>query len=153
MAYAMRAVVQRVTRASVQVDNATIATIERGLLIYLGVGRGDLTDDAETLATQCANLRIFAGDDDKMRHSVRDLHAQALVVSQFTLYADTSRGNRPSFSAAESPERARTLYDQFCHALRTKGIDVSTGQFAAMMTVSADVDGPVTILLDTRVQA
>jgi D-tyrosyl-tRNA(Tyr) deacylase len=147
---AMRAVVQRVTNASVTVDGATVGTIGRGLLILLGVGGGDTGDDAEMLAEKIANMRIFADDDGRFDRSLLDVGGAALVVSQFTLYADTRRGRRPSFSAAAAPDVAEPLVLTFAEALRVRGVQVESGRFGAMMQVALVNDGPVTIVLDSE---
>ncbi len=140
----MRAVVQRVTRAS----SSPGGSIGPGLCILLGVAAGDGPDDARRLARKIANLRIFAGDDGRFDRSLGDIGGAALVVSQFTLLADTGKGNRPSFSAAAGPETAQPLYEQFAAALRALGIAVETGVFGAKMAVELVNDGPVTIVLE-----
>ncbi len=140
----MRAVVQRVTRAS----SSPGGSIGPGLCILLGVAAGDGPDDTRRLARKIANLRIFAGDDDRFDRSLSDTGGAALVVSQFTLLAETSKGNRPSFSAAAGPEAAEPLYEQFAAELRALGIAVETGVFGAKMAVELVNDGPVTIVLE-----
>ena len=147
----MRAVCQRVTEARVTVDNAIVAEIGRGLLILLGVARGDSPADAERLAGKVARLRVFAGADEKFDHSLLDVGGAALVVSQFTLIADSRRqkGTRPDFSKAARPEVAEPLYERFCDTLRQLGVPVKTGVFGARMQVSLVNDGPVTIVLET----
>ncbi len=141
----MRAVVQRVTRAQVHPGGA----IAKGLLILLGVGHEDTESDADALASKIRRLRIFPDDTGKFDRSLPDVGGAALVVSQFTLFADTRKGNRPSFSAAARPEQASPLYERFCDALRDGGVPVETGTFGAHMTVDLVNDGPVTIVLDT----
>jgi D-aminoacyl-tRNA deacylase len=143
----MRAVVQRVQRASVTVDHAVVGTIERGLLVYLGVGRGDSDEALEWLAAKVVNLRIFADEAGKMAHSVADIRGKVLIVSQFTLYGDTQKGNRPSFTSAEDPERARQMFQRFCD-LCAQSIPVQTGVFGADMQVESVNDGPVTLWLE-----
>ena len=141
----MRAVVQRVRRGSVQVDDLTIASIERGYVILLGVGPVDTDAIAAALAKKIALLRVFEDDQGKMNLSIQDVGGQALVVSQFTLYADTSRGNRPSFINAAPPEIASPLVDRFAAHLASHGIPVQQGEFGAHMLVEIENDGPVTI--------
>lgn len=145
----MRAVIQRVSKASVTVDGAVVGQIGRGLLVLLGVGAGDAAADARQLAEKIANLRIFADDEGRFNRSALDIGGAALVVSQFTLYADTRRGRRPSFSGAALPEAAAPLVDGFVAALRERGLPVSTGVFGAHMDVDLRNDGPVTIILDS----
>jgi D-aminoacyl-tRNA deacylase len=146
----MRAVVQRVSEASVRVEGATVGRIGAGLLVLLGVGRGDAAKDAEQLADRVLNLRIFADEAGQMNRSVIDVRGELLVVSQFTLYGDVRRGRRPSFDAAATPAAARELYETFVRELRAAGLPVSTGEFQAMMQVELANDGPVTILVDSR---
>jgi D-tyrosyl-tRNA(Tyr) deacylase len=140
----MRAVVQRVTRAS----SSPGGSIGPGLCILLGIAAGDGPDDAHRLARKIANLRIFAGDDGRFDRSLAETGGAALVVSQFTLLADVAKGNRPSFSAAAGPETAEPLYEQFAGDLRAFGIAVETGVFGAKMAVELVNDGPVTIVLE-----
>lgn len=147
----MRAVIQRVSEASVAVEGTLVGAIGQGLLILLGVGMGDSEAEAKLLAEKSANLRIFADDEGRFNRSLLDIGGEALVVSQFTLYADTRRGRRPSFSDAAPPEIAAPLVEAFANELRRLGIVVSTGQFGAMMQVALVNDGPVTILLDSAV--
>lgn len=129
----MRIIVQRVSHASVQVDGRVVGSIQQGLLVLLGVAQGDTEKTGMKLAEKVANLRIFADEQQKMNRSLLDIKGQALVVSQFTLLANLSRGRRPFFGNAESPERAQILCENFCQALRNLGIDVATGEFGAMM--------------------
>ncbi len=145
----MRAVIQRVTHASVSIDGAEKAAMGEGLLILLGVTHGDGEREADYLAAKCAGLRIFRDSEDKMNRSVTDVGGQALVVSQFTLYSDCRKGKRPAFVAAARPETAIPLYERFVAKLREMGLTVGTGQFGADMQVSLLNDGPVTILMDT----
>lgn len=144
----MRAVVQRVASASVLVDGKTISSIDRGLLILLGVGPTDTDDVAQQLAKKIAAMRIFPDADGKMNLSVREAGGAAIVVSQFTLYADTRKGNRPSFIGAAAPELASPLCDRFVEFLTAEGVPTQTGEFGAHMQVSLVNDGPVTILLE-----
>ncbi len=146
----MRAVVQRVSRARVSVGGETSGEIGAGLMILLGVGRDDTAAAAGALAEKTANLRIFEDENGKMNLSLLDMKGAALVVSQFTLYGDARGGRRPSFIAAAPPELAKTLYEEFCEALRKLGLQVATGIFQAMMSVELVNEGPVTILLDSE---
>lgn len=146
----MRAVIQRVSRASVQVAGATVGEISEGLLTLLGVGRDDGSEDADYLVDKIINLRVFNDDQDKMNRSLLDTGGAMLVVSQFTLYGDVRRGRRPSYIEAAEPEKANALYEHFVGRVRAHGIKVETGVFQAMMQVSLVNDGPVTILLDSR---
>lgn len=154
----MRALVQRVSEASVscvQADGSTApcGRIGSGLLILLGVGREDDDSAAGWLADRCSRLRVFEDEQGKMNRSLLDVHGAALVVSQFTLYADTSRGLRPSFEPAAGPDKAKPLYEWFVTALKTAGVETETGVFGARMKVQLVDDGPVTILLDSADKA
>ena len=142
----MRAVVQRVAEARVRVDGEVVGEIERGLCVLLGIERGDR--QVVRLADKIARLRIFPDDAGRFDRSVLDVAGSALVVSQFTLIADTARGNRPSFSDAAPPEVAEPLYEAFCAALESQGVGVARGVFGARMAVELVNDGPVTIVLD-----
>ncbi len=146
----MRAVVQRVSRAAVRVDGAVTGSIERGLLVLLGVAAGDGEEQARWMAGKVAQLRIFEDQAGKMNRSVEDLGGGVLVVSQFTLLGDARKGNRPSFVAAAPPDRADALYQRVCSLLRERGLPVSQGVFRAHMDVDLTNDGPVTILLDSE---
>ena len=145
----MRAVLQRVSRARVKVDEKVTGEIGAGLMILLGVGLEDTSAVAIALAEKCANLRIFEDEQGKMNRSLLDVKGSALVVSQFTLYGDARGQRRPSFIAAAPPELAKALYEEFCEALRKLGVTVATGIFQAMMSVELVNEGPVTILLDS----
>ena len=145
----MRALLQRVSRAEVRVDGEVVGAIERGLVVLLGVGRGDGEAEAHRLARKIAKLRIFEDTDGKMNLALTDVGGGALVVSQFTLYAETRRGNRPGFAAAAPPDVADELYETFTAALAERGVPVRTGTFRASMEVDLVNDGPVTIWLDT----
>jgi D-aminoacyl-tRNA deacylase len=145
----MRAVVQRVSRAKVTVNNWTSGEIGLGLLVLLGVGREDTEADATYLAEKIAGLRIFEDHDGKMNRSVQDAGGSVLAVSQFTLYGDVRRGKRPSFDAAAPPEQARRLYEFFVQRIQAAGLRCETGRFQEMMQVELVNDGPVTILLDS----
>jgi D-tyrosyl-tRNA(Tyr) deacylase len=147
----MRAVVQRVKKASVAINNEVVSEISQGLLILVGVGNGDTTADADYLAEKIAELRIFEDDGGKMNLSVKDIKGGLLAVSQFTLYGDCRRGRRPSFTDSARPELAKPLYEYFVKKLtETAAEEVKTGVFAADMAVSLVNDGPVTLLLDSR---
>jgi D-tyrosyl-tRNA(Tyr) deacylase len=139
-----------VSRARVVVDSSIVGEIGPGLCVLLGVAETDDEAAADRLAGRVARLRIFENEDGKFDHSLLDAGGSALVVSQFTLIADTAKGNRPSFSHAARPELAESLYEQFCAALRAEGVVVSTGAFGARMAVELVNDGPVTIILDTE---
>jgi D-tyrosyl-tRNA(Tyr) deacylase len=145
----MRAVIQRVTRAEVRVDGAVVGSTGPGVLVLLGVGRADDDPVAERLAARVAELRIFADEAGRTNRSLRDIGGGALVVSQFTLYADTRRGRRPGFGDAAPPELAAALYERFCEALEGSGTTVGRGRFGAAMAVELVNDGPFTIWLDT----
>ncbi len=146
----MRAVIQRVRSAKVTVDSSVCGEIGQGLLVLLGVGKGDAEADAKYLASKTAGLRVFQNKAGKMSLSLKDISGEVLVVSQFTLYGDVRRGLRPSFDAAASPDEAAQLYERYCCLLRQEGLVVRTGVFQAMMDVELLNDGPVTILLDSR---
>ena len=144
----MRAVLQRVSFGKVVVEEQVVASIDKGLMILLGVGPEDTIAKAEELAEKCARLRIFEDENDKMNLSLLDVEGEAIVVSQFTLYADTSRGRRPSFVYAAKPEIAEPLVDVFAAKLRKLGVKTGQGVFGAHMMVELCNDGPVTILLE-----
>ena len=146
----MRAVVQRVNEASVTVDGEVVCEIARGLLVYLGVGKGDAEDDRRWILEKILGLRIFTNDAGKMDKSVVDVGGALLVVSQFTLYGDVRRGRRPSFDDAMAPAEANASYEAFVTEARGRGITVATGRFAADMKVRSENDGPVTIWIDSK---
>ena len=146
----MKAVIQRVKSASVSVDDKIIGEIATGFLILLGVEQSDTQNDLNYLVKKTIGLRIFKDDNKNMNLSIQDVGGEALVVSQFTLCADTSRGRRPSFIKAANPEEADSMYQQFCEQLTMNNLSVQTGKFGAMMDVSLVNDGPVTIILDSR---
>ena len=146
----MKAVIQRVKSASVSVDDKIIGEIATGFLILLGVEQSDTQDDLNYLVKKTIGLRIFKDDNKNMNLSIKDVGGKALVVSQFTLCADTSRGRRPSFIKAANPEEADSMYQQFCEQLTMNNLSVQRGEFGAMMDVSLVNDGPVTIILDSR---
>lgn len=145
----MRAVLQRVSRAEVRVENAVIGQVGQGLLILLGVGPDDDEGVADALAGRIVDLRIFRDDDGRTNRSLLDIGGGALVVSQFTLFADTRRGRRPGFTGAAPPQLAERLYERFAAALRERGVTVAVGRFGAEMAVELLNDGPFTIWLDT----
>ena len=144
----MKALLQRVSQASVSVNGKQVSAIKQGLLILLGVERADTTVNAEYLARKSADLRIFEDENEKMNLSVKDINGEVLVVSQFTLAGDTSRGNRPGFDTAAKPDIANQLYLYFCDCLKKHGLSVQTGIFQADMQVSLINDGPVTFMLE-----
>jgi D-tyrosyl-tRNA(Tyr) deacylase len=144
----MIALIQRVSRAKVSVDSRTISNINEGMLILLGIRKGDTADQANRLAERCVNLRIFEDSNGKFNFSLKDISGEALVVSQFTLLADTARGRRPSFGDAEEPEKSEELYDLFIKAINKSGVRARGGIFGARMLVSLDNNGPVTIELE-----
>lgn len=146
----MRAVVQRVSRASVKVNGELSGQIGEGLLVLLGVGHDDTESDAAYLAEKIAGLRIFEDDAGKMNRSVIDIGGAVLAVSQFTLFGDVKKGKRPSFDAAARPEQARDLYERFVAAVRSLGLQCETGRFQETMEVELVNHGPVTILLDSK---
>jgi D-tyrosyl-tRNA(Tyr) deacylase len=145
----MRVVVQRVSEARVSIGDEVIGAIGPGLCILLGVGTKDTETAAEFLASKIINLRIFEDEQGKMNRSIRDLSGELLVVSQFTLYGDSRKGNRPSFTAAAAPEAAERLYEHFIQRLRQVGLKVATGKFRAHMKIALVNDGPVTLLLES----
>lgn len=149
---AVRAVVQRVSEASVHVEGATVGRIGRGVVVLLGVGRDDRERDAEYLAEKILHLRVFPDDAGQMNRSVVDVAGGILVVSQFTLLGDVRRGRRPSYTEAAPPEEADRLYEHFVGCLQPSGLEVATGIFRAMMDVHLVNEGPVTILLDSHKQ-
>ncbi len=146
----MRAVIQRVSRADVVVEEHTVAEIGRGIVLLVGVEKGDTEVDADYIAKKTSSLRIFEDEAGKMNLSVKDIAGEVLCVSQFTLLADARKGRRPSFDGAESPERAEALYKEVVERVRKEGIVVKEGVFGGYMKVSLTNDGPVTILLDSK---
>jgi D-aminoacyl-tRNA deacylase len=146
----VRAVLQRVSKAEVSVGGKTLGRIGRGFVILLGVARGDNEDDAAFIADRALKMRVFADSEGKMNLALDKVDGELLVVSQFTLLADTEAGRRPSFSAAAPPEEARRLYEHFLSLVRRAGVKVETGEFGAMMAVAMVNDGPVTLILDSR---
>lgn len=148
----MKAVIQRVTEADVRVDGEIVGSCGNGFMILLGVSEDDTLADAELLAAKTANLRVFCDENDKMNLSLLDIGGEALVISQFTLCADTKKGNRPSFIHAMEPVRAKEFYEYYCEQLEKAGVGhIGRGIFGADMKVSLLNDGPVTIILDTDV--
>lgn len=148
----MKALVQRALSGSVTVDAVEVGRIGTGLVVFLGVGRGDVEEDAEYLAQKVAGLRVFPRDGAEFDLSVKDICGGVLVVSQFTLMADTRKGRRPSFIDAAPPEMALPLYERFVAELTAQGIEVATGVFQAYMHVELVNDGPVTVLLESRIR-
>ncbi|MFN0072718.1 MAG: D-aminoacyl-tRNA deacylase [Chloroflexota bacterium] len=146
----MRALLQRVQRAAVTVDDDTVGQIGLGWVIFVGVTAADTDEIAVKLAERAANLRCFSDDQGKMNRSALDAHAEMLVISQFTLYAETARGRRPSFVQAAPPGHAKVLVNRFTERLRELGLDVKTGRFGAHMLVDILNDGPVTMMLDSE---
>ena len=146
----MRAVVQRVKQTVLRVDGQIVSQIPFGLTVFLGIKCGDEQPQAEYLAKKIANLRIFEDENEKMNLSVKDVGGEILLVSQFTLYGDASKGNRPSFSLAARPEQAEPLYEYTAECLRGYGVTVKTGVFGADMQIEQNNDGPVTILLENE---
>lgn len=144
----MRAVIQRVRSARVEVAGETVGEIGQGLLVLLGVGQGDRPEDAEWLADKTAELRVFADEAGKMNRSLADVGGSALVVSQFTLLGDCRKGRRPAFTAAAPPDQARELYEHFAQRVASRGVPVARGVFAADMQVHLINDGPVTLVID-----
>jgi D-tyrosyl-tRNA(Tyr) deacylase len=145
----VKALLQRVIRASVTVDHEEVGKIGRGLVVFLGVASGDTEKDADYLAQKVVNLRIFADNEGKLNLSALDVHAELLIVSQFTLLADTRKGRRPSFIAAAPPEQADSLFAYFVEQAGATGLKVATGRFQTYMQVEIHNDGPVTIMLDS----
>ena len=146
----MRIVAQRVCQAEVLVDGEVVGCIGRGVVLLLGVKRGDTEEDVVWLAEKCAHLRIFENDQGKFHFSLLDIQGEILVVSQFTLYGDCRRGRRPSFTEAASPEVAEKYYEMFIETLRQMDLKVETGIFAARMKVEIHNEGPVTLVIDSR---
>ena len=145
----MKAVIQRCRKAKVEVEGEVVGRIGPGLVIFLGVAKGDDAAKAEKLARKVSTLRIFNDEDGKFNRSLLDIGGSALVISNFTLCGDSTKGTRPNFTQAAPPDEANSLYETFVKLLRTQNVPVETGIFAAMMNVSVENDGPVTIILDT----
>jgi D-tyrosyl-tRNA(Tyr) deacylase len=146
----MRAVVQRVDYANVEVEGKVVGEIQKGLLVFLGVGEGDSPKDMEYMVDKILGLRIFEDDLGKMNLSLRDINGEILVVSQFTLYGDVRRGKRPSFSSSAKPDMAENLYEEFIKVCKEQGIKTQNGVFGAHMNVEIENNGPVTILVDSN---
>lgn len=146
----MRALIQRVNWANVVVAGSEVGSIDTGLLVFLGIRQGDQEKDSQFLAQKIATLRVFEDESGKMNWDLKQIGGSVLVVSQFTLHADTKKGRRPAFTASEKPEHAKALYEYFCSCLKKIGLKVEQGQFAAQMMVSLQNDGPVTILLQSE---
>ena len=146
----MRAVIQRVKQSSVSINNSIVSEINKGLLILLGIAKDDEIDDVNYLAEKIIHLRIFEDENGKMNHSLLETGGEMLVVSQFTLMGNCSKGRRPSFIDAAEPEKANRLYEKFSDIVKQKGITVKTGKFQAMMDVSLINEGPVTFVVESR---
>lgn len=146
----MRIVVQKVTEASVSVDGETIGEIGEGFMLLVGIGKDDAKEDVHYLARKVSNLRVFEDEEGRMNRSLKDAGGSILSVSQFTLFADTKKGNRPSFTDAAAPEMGEALYQAFNELLRAEGFTVASGKFGAHMAVHLINDGPVTILIDSK---
>jgi len=146
----MRALIQRVSSGSVEIDGRTVGKIAQGLVVLLGITHDDTESDVKFLADKCVNLRIFGDDDDKMNRSLRDVGGEALIISQFTLYGDARKGRRPGFSEAARPDHAIPLYEKFVETVKNYGIKVATGVFGAKMLVDIKNDGPVTLMLKSK---
>lgn len=146
----MKSIVQRVKQASVKAESKIVGQIKSGLVVLLGVGKGDTEKDADYLAEKITNLRIFSDQEDKMNLSALETKGEILAVSQFTLYGNTRKGRRPSFVEAAEAEKAKKLFDYFVEKLKETGLRVATGQFQAMMLVEIYNDGPVTLILDSQ---
>ncbi len=146
----MRALIQRVSNASVKIADKTVGKTGHGLVILLGITHDDTEADVKYLADKCVNLRIFCDDDDKMNRSLLDIDGEALIISQFTLYGDARKGRRPGFSGAARPDHAIPLYEKFVQAVKDCKIKVATGEFGAKMLVDIKNDGPVTLMLESR---
>lgn len=146
----MRAIIQRVTEASVVVEGEMVGQIGRGLLVFLGIGHGDEEKDLNYMVDKITGLRIFEDNDDKMNLSLMDIQGEILIVSQFTLYGDVRKGKRPSFTLSAFPEKGEDYYNRFIDKIREKNIKYGTGKFGADMKVSLLNDGPVTIMLDSE---
>ena len=146
----MRFVCQRVSHAKVEVDDRVVGEIERGLLVYLGVGKGDTAEDAQFIADKLVNLRIFADDAGKMNRSVMDIGGKILLISNFTLHGDCRKGRRPGFDAAAEPALAEELYEKVAELIAEAGVAIEKGVFGGYMQVTSQNDGPVTFLLDSK---
>ena len=146
----MKALIQRVSKASVSIDSEEVGRIGRGLVVFLGVADGDMQKDAQYLMQKIINLRIFADAEEKFNLSALDINGELLLVSQFTLLADTRKGRRPSFIGAAPPDQAEAMFDYFVELARDSGLKVATGRFQQYMQVEIHNDGPVTVMLDSR---
>jgi len=144
----MRIVIQRVGKASVSTDGKTIGTIGKGIVILVGIAKDDTEKNAVLLARKCAKLRLFEDENEKLNLSLKDINGEALVISQFTLYADTKKGRRPSFTEAAQYREAKPIYENFINVLRNESIHTETGNFGAKMLVTIQNDGPVTLILE-----
>ena len=141
--------IQRVRKAAVEIDGQVVSEIGRGLLIFLGIGRGDGGDEVDWMAEKIVHLRVFEDAGGRMQHSLPEVHGEALVVSQFTLYGDVQKGRRPDFTGAAPPQEAKELYERFMERLQGQGVTVKAGVFGAKMLVQLENDGPVTLILES----
>lgn len=146
----MKVLIQRVKEASVTIDGEVYSSINKGILAFVGVKKGDTIDMVEKLAEKIVNLRIFPDENDKMNRSLKDINGEMLIVSQFTLCGDCKKGTRPSFDKSEQPDTANKFYEAFIEAVKERGIRTGTGQFGAMMDVALINDGPVTFMLEVE---
>jgi D-tyrosyl-tRNA(Tyr) deacylase len=147
----MKVVLQRVKKASVEIDSEIAGSINHGLLVYLGIREDDNQEDIDWMIKKMIQLRIFPDENEKMNLNIKDVEGEFLIVSQFTLYASTKKGNRPSFTEAAKPEKAKTLYEEFLEALKSKmGVIIQSGRFGAHMQVSSINDGPLTFIVDSK---
>lgn len=146
----MRLVIQRVAKASVEIDQKIVGEIQTGLMILIGIEDADTTEDADWLLNKVIGMRVFSDDEGKMNRSIQEVNGKILLVSQFTLHASTKKGNRPSFIKAARPEKAIPLYEYFISETRKRGIEIATGIFGGDMKVALTNDGPVTILIDSK---
>lgn len=144
----MRLLIQRVSKASVKVEGECVGKINKGFLVFLGITHGDTKDNVDYLVNKLYNLRVFEDENEKMNLSIKNINGEILIVSQFTLYADTSHGNRPSFINAAKPDKANELYEYFIEKAKQTGLKIEAGIFGADMKVELLNDGPVTILLE-----
>lgn len=146
----MKVIIERSLNSSVTIDNKEKRSIDKGLMVLLGITNGDTIEDINYLVKKIVNLRIFEDNNNKMNYSVKDINGSILVISQFTLYAETKKGNRPSFTNSMKYEDAKEIYQLFIEKIKEEGIDIKTGEFGSDMKVNTINDGPVTIIIDTK---